>query len=108
MADLSFRLEHLNLPARDPEGLAGWYAGNFGLHADRHLVRGPGVLIAFQRGEPVGRAEDVHLGLRVPSLESLEAWAAKFGVQTRTGPEFITIKVFDPEGNCIEMYTPSA
>jgi len=107
MPDLSLRLEHLNFPARDPEGLACWYAETFGLSADRHLVRGPGILIAFQRGEPLGRASDVHLGLRVPSLESLDAWAQKFGVEPKPRPEFTTIKVFDPDGNAIELYTPS-
>jgi len=108
MTDMSLKLEHLNLPARDPEGLARWYADNFGLRADRHLVRGPGVLIAFQRGEPIGQPDMLHLGLRVPSLEALDAWARKFGVETKAGPEFTTIKVFDPDGYCIEMYTPSA
>ena len=34
---MSFQLQHLNLPARDPQGLA----------------RGSGVLLAFQRGEPI-------------------------------------------------------
>jgi len=108
MTDMSLRLEHLNLPARDPEALARWYADNFALHADRHLVRGPGVLIAFQRGEPIDKRDQLHLGLRVPSLDALDAWARKFGVATKVGPEFTTIKVFDPDGYCIELYTPSA
>ncbi len=108
MADMSLRLEHANLPARDPETLARWYADTFGLRADRHLVRGPGLLIAFQRGEPITRVDELHLGLRVPSLDSLQAWADKFGVQPKVGPEFTTIKVHDPDGNCLELYTPSA
>jgi len=107
MADLSLQLEHVNLPARDPEGLARWYADTFGLRADRHLVRGPGVLIAFQKGEPIDRVPDLHLGFRVPSLEALDAWAKKFDVQTKAGPEFTTIRVHDPDGNCLELYTPS-
>lgn len=32
----SFQLDHLNVPARDPEGLARWYAQTFGLQADGH------------------------------------------------------------------------
>lgn len=108
MTDPSLRLEHVNLPARDPEGLARWYADTFGLRADRHLVRGPGLLIAFQRGELIDRVAELHLGFRVPSLEALDAWAKKFGAETLPGPEFTTIRVHDPDGNCLELYTPSA
>ena len=98
------RLEHLNLPARDPEGLARWYADTFALQADRHLVRGPGVLIAFQKGEPLARPADVHIGFRVPSMTALTGWAEKFGGQLTRGAEFVTFRTADPEGNCIELY----
>jgi hypothetical protein len=50
MAEISFRLQHLNMPARDPQGLARWYANTLGLQADDNKVRGSGVLIAFQPG----------------------------------------------------------
>ncbi|NJN39591.1 MAG: hypothetical protein HC807_00200 [Gammaproteobacteria bacterium] len=60
MSDI--RLEHLNIPARDPLGLAQWYAQTFGLKAEKHVARGAGVLIAFQQGEPVNRSADLHMG----------------------------------------------
>ena len=53
MTDL--KLEHLNIPATDPEGLASWYAQSLGLEATKHVVRGPGVIIAFEKGEPINR-----------------------------------------------------
>jgi catechol-2,3-dioxygenase len=104
----AIQLNHLNLPARDPEGLARWYAETFGLRADRHLVRGPGVLIAFVPGEPVNRAPELHLGLNVPSMTALEEWAGKFGKQIRVGPEFATFQISDPDGNCIEVYAKAS
>ncbi|MGD8475695.1 MAG: VOC family protein, partial [Burkholderiales bacterium] len=102
-----FKLEHLNIPARDPIGLAQWYAQTFNLKAEKHLARGPGVLIAFQKGEPLGRA-DVHIGFRVPSIEALTEWARKFDAEPVAGAEFTTFRVDDPEGNSVEMYTPNA
>jgi len=34
MPEASLKLDHLNMPARDPEGLARWYEQTFGLKAD--------------------------------------------------------------------------
>jgi hypothetical protein len=34
MPEINFQLQHLNLPARDPHGLARWYARTFDLQAD--------------------------------------------------------------------------
>ena len=105
MPDL--QLEHLNIPAKDPVGLAKWYAQTFGLKAEKHLARGPGVLIAFQQGEPLNRADDVHVGFRVPSMGELNEWAKKFDAEPNAGPEFTAFRVLDPEGNCVELYAPN-
>ena len=104
MPTSTFQLEHLNLPARDPEGLARWYAQTFGLQAEAHKVCGPGVLIAFQAGEPVNRSSDLHFGLRLTSMAELNEWAGKFGATINMGEEFNAFKTFDPEGNCVELY----
>ena len=108
MPEADLRLDHLNMPARDPEGLARWYAQTFGLQADRHLVRGPGVLIAFQTGEPINRAPELHIGMRVPSMAVLTEWANKFGTQVTSGSEFASFRTADPDGNCIEIYCKAA
>ena len=103
-----FQLEHLNIPARDPLGLAQWYAQTFGLKAEKHLVRGPGVLIAFEKGEPINRAPEMHIGLRVPSIDALNKWAKKFDAEPKAGAEFTAFRTPDPEGNCLELYAPNA
>ena len=106
MSDI--QLDHLNIPARDPLGLAQWYARTFGLKAEKHVVRGSGVLITFQRGEPVNRSgDDLHMGFRVPSLEALNRWAKKFNTKPTAGPEFTSFRTTDPEGNGVELYTPN-
>jgi catechol-2,3-dioxygenase len=104
--DNSLRLDHVNMPARDPEGLARWYAATFGLQSRANRVWGPGLLMVFQPGEPVNRAPDLHLGLHVASQAALADWAARFHTHIETGAEFATFKVFDPEGNCVELYCP--
>jgi catechol-2,3-dioxygenase len=104
MPEANFQFDHLNLPARDPEGLASWYAQTFGLTADAHRVRGPGVLIAFQIGEPIKRAPELHVGFRVPSMAVLTEWASKFGAPLKMGQEFNSFQTSDPEGNCVELY----
>jgi len=107
MPEATLQLDHLNMPARDPEGLARWYAQTFGLQSNAHVVRGPGVLIAFVRGEPLNRAAELHIGMRVPSMAALNEWAAKLGSEVTPGAEFTTLRTLDPEGNCIEIYCKS-
>jgi catechol 2,3-dioxygenase-like lactoylglutathione lyase family enzyme len=104
MPEANLRLDHVNMPARDPEGLARWYAKTFGLQAEGRRVSGPGLLMVFQSGEPVQRAPDLHLGLRVPSMSELSRWADQLGGQITNGTEFATFRTFDPEGNCLEIY----
>jgi catechol-2,3-dioxygenase len=102
------KFEHLNIPATDPIGLAKWYAKTFDLKAKKHLVRGPGILIAFQEGEPINRAPDLHIGFRVPSMKSLKKWAKKFDAELTVGDEFTAFRTPDPEGNCLELYAANA
>lgn len=104
MAD--FQLNHLNLPAHDPEGLARWYARTFGLRAKGNKVRGPGVLLVFQPGAPIDRAPELHLGFQVPDNQKLAEWADRLGVpvSAKPGAEFNTLQVRDPEGNHLEVY----
>lgn len=104
MSEARLTLDHINMPARDPEGLARWYAQTFGLQADKHRVSGPGLLMAFQPGEPVQRAPELHLGFRVPSKTALMQWAKQFGAEITAGSEFCNFRTFDPEGNCLEIY----
>ena len=100
-------LNHVNIPARDPDGLVRWYAETFGLRAEGNKARGPGVLLVFKPGEPVKRAPELHFGLQVPSNAKLAEWARKFGATVTKGEEFNTFQVSDPEDNCLEIYCAS-
>lgn len=103
---VELQLNHMNIPARDPEALVRWYAENLGLRADGNKARGPGVLLVFQAGEPVNRAPELHLGFQVPDNRKLAEWAHKFGVavNSKPGAEFNTFQLSDPEGNRLEIY----
>lgn len=107
MPEIGFRLQHLNLPARDPQGLARWYAATFGLELDDNRARGPGVLLAFQPGEPVNRAPELHAGFLIASLAELKQWGDRLGGTLKQGPEFTAFQIRDPEGNCVELYCRS-
>ena len=105
MLDTSLALDHIQMPARDPEGLASWYAQTFALSAQGNRVCGPDVLIVFQAGVPVERAPELHIGLHVPSMQALTEWAAKFGATIISGKtEYASFSTSDPEGNCVELY----
>ena len=106
MPQTSFRLEHIQIPARDPEGLARWYADSFGLRHDGNKARDDSVLIVFVKGEPVPTRGELHFGLRLPSNQELQTWAAKLDGKVTAGAEYNAFRVYDPEGNCIELYSP--
>lgn len=107
MALTPFRLEHLNIPARDPDGLARWYAATFGLRHDGNKARDDSVLIVFQHGDPVQRGPEVHFGLRLETNAELDSWAQKLGGKITAGMEYNAFRVQDPEGNHIELYCPA-
>ena len=73
-----FRLEHANIPSQNPHEQAKWYAETFELSADRHVVRGDGVLIAFQQGTPIHQPEVLHIGFRVRNMAKLHEWRDRF------------------------------
>jgi 2-hydroxychromene-2-carboxylate isomerase/predicted enzyme related to lactoylglutathione lyase len=98
------RLAHLNLPARDPEALARWYADTFGLEARGAFVIGPGTLLAFERGDPLLAGGNAHFGFEVPSARDVAIWAQRFGSALDAAPRSASTRVRDPEGNGIEIY----
>lgn len=98
------RLAHVNLPARDPEALARWYASTFAMEARGPFVVGPGTLLAFEPGEPALGHGNVHVGFEVRSREEVGIWAERFASALDLEPRAAYTRVRDPEGNAIEIY----
>ena len=67
-------LNHLNVPARGPDGLRRWYVEKLGLSARGPFLWSGGSLLVFVPGAPLP-ADSFHFGFRVESLEQLDAWA---------------------------------
>jgi catechol 2,3-dioxygenase-like lactoylglutathione lyase family enzyme len=98
------RLAHVNLPARDPEAQARWYADTFGFEARGAFAYGPAGLIAFEKGEPLAAHENFHVGFEVATKDLVALWARRFGVSIEQEPGYAAARVADPEGNAIEIY----
>ena len=98
------KLEHINFPAKDPVGLATWYCDTFNFSRDEHRAIGDDALVVFMPGEPLGKRTDAHFGFRVDSNTTLKKWAGHFDKEISQRGRFNAIQVFDPEGNCFELY----
>lgn len=105
MNDIGLTLDHVQMPARDPDGLAAWYAQTFGLRAQNNRVYGADFLIVFLPGAPVQRSPELHFGLNVGNMKALTAWADKLDSPLISGKtEYASVHVHDPEGNGVELY----
>jgi 2-hydroxychromene-2-carboxylate isomerase len=102
------RLAHVNLPARDPEGLARWYADTFSFEARGAFAVGPGTLLAFEPGEPLMDRANCHIGFEVIARDLVALWAQRFATPLEEEPGYAATRVRDPEGNAIEIYWESA
>ena len=101
----SIWLDHINLPARDPERLCAWYATKLGLRAGDNIAYGPGITIAFQKGDQLPKGNVLHFGLRAESRGDVEVWANHFGVGVAFDQkDFFSARITDPEGNLFEIY----
>ena len=101
---MTLRLTHLNLPARNPAALARWYEAQLGFERRETFLLGPGTLIAFEAGEPLGARGNTHFGFQVDAADVVARWAAHFGTAVDAAPGYASTKVRDPEGNCFEIY----
>jgi 2-hydroxychromene-2-carboxylate isomerase/catechol 2,3-dioxygenase-like lactoylglutathione lyase family enzyme len=98
------RLAHVNLPARDPEAQARWYADTFGFEARGAFAYGPAGLLAFEKGEPLAAHANFHVGFEVLSKDQVVLWGRRFGVSVEEEDGYAAVRVADPEGNGIEIY----
>lgn len=102
-------LNHIALPARDPEAQKQWYIKHLGFHENgNHLFSGQSVL-SILSGTPLPN-EDWHFGFMLSSPEELLQWRDKFeksSIQPSELKKFGTYQSFyirDPEGNDIEFF----
>jgi catechol-2,3-dioxygenase len=113
------KLGHVALPARDPAGLAGFYAELIGLAPTmRGTLPGLGDFV-FLSGQPADvlqeltfmtRPESRHVAFEVDSLASLKdvhARAKERGVRILMALDHrssVSLMMVDPEGNNVEVY----
>lgn len=98
-------LDHINIPANDPEVLAQWYANRLGIERKGTHVVGPGISIFFKKGVPLNAGDAFHFGFRVETKSNVEAWADAFGVPIAFDEDdFFSARVKDPDGNVFEIY----
>ena len=98
-------LDHVNIPAQDPEVLAQWYADRLGLERRGAMVVGPGISIFFNKGAPLRAGDAFHFGFRVETKANVEKWAEHLGVSIAFDEDdFFAARVIDPDGNVFEIY----
>jgi len=85
----ALRVGRVELPARDPETLARWWADTFGLDAVRPRA-------------------DLRVGLAVPTRAEVAAWARRLGTPLAEEPRRASTRLRDPEGHEVEVYWEAA
>ncbi len=99
-------LNHVGIPARDPEALALWYGRHFNLMVEGAFAYGDGWLIACEPGT-AGVEKPAHFGFMLDSREKVDLWKAYFNdmgiaVDVQRGGNAIFMD--DPEGNSFEIF----
>lgn len=101
----SLRLDHLYLPAQKPEWLAEWYAETFGFKAQAGFVISGGVVLVFQKGDPIPNSQGLpQFGFRAVSRDYVEQLAETLNVAVSTEALFCSFQANDPEGYRFEVY----
>ena len=103
------RLNHLNLPASNPEALGDWYVSNLDFRRDGRFLWSDGTILVFTPGIPM-KNDQVHFGFRLDREEDVHTWAfklreagAKVGT-VRTDSGLTRVFARDPEGNRFELF----
>ena len=102
-------INHLNLPARDPEALARWYVERLGFSRNGRFLWSGGTLLVFVRGDAIPSGS-LHFGFRTGTREDLDAWVATLRARGVEVPPvegddvYATTRIVDPEGNEIELF----
>ncbi len=105
----SLSLNHLALPARQPEELREWYIQNLELVPSGRQLRGHGCSLTILAGTPLPN-DDWHFGFQLSSLHSLENWKVKLASRGLTPlreyrhENYQSFFIRDPEGNDLEFF----
>lgn len=99
-------LNHVGIPARNPEALAVWYGGHFNLMVEGAFAYGDGWLIACEPGAPLTEMP-AHFGFMLDSRVEVDRWKKYFegqdiAVEAQRNGNAIFIN--DPEGNSFEIF----
>ncbi|UYV15398.1 VOC family protein [Porphyrobacter sp. ULC335] len=99
-------LNHVGIPARDPDALAAWYGRHFELMVEGAFAYGDGWLIACEQAVQPTKMP-AHFGFMLDSRGEVDRWKAYFddqgiGVDTQRGGNAIFMT--DPEGNIFEIF----
>ncbi len=101
-------INHINIPAQDPQALRAWYVDKLGFESRGGFLWSGGSLLVFVKGEQL--RGDMHFGFRLPSLDALHGWATALrekgvDVPPVEGDEtYSSVYVQDPEGNVFELF----
>ena len=111
------RIAHVALHVVDPDVSARWYLDVLGLAAARRdepygvvLTDDAGLTLALLRGDPlpaevVGR---VHVGCELASADEVRAARARLAGERELEwwdePEYVSLKVADPDGHHVEVF----
>lgn len=107
--ECTFTLNHVGIPARNPEALASWYGAHFNLMVEGAFAYGDHWLIACEPGAPLTEMP-AHFGFMLNSRSEVDRWKEYFEKQDivvdvqRDGN---AIFISDPEGNSFEIFFDS-
>ena len=99
-------LNHVGIPARNPEALAAWYGGHFKLMVEGAFAYGDGWLIACELGAPLTEIP-AHFGFMLDNRAEVDRWKEYFegqGMAVDAQRNGNAIFVTDPEGNSFEIF----
>jgi predicted enzyme related to lactoylglutathione lyase len=102
----SLTLNHVGIPARNPEALAAWYGGHFKLMVEGAFAYGDGWLIACELGAPLTEMP-AHFGFMLDNRAEVDRWKGYFegqGIAVDAQRNGNALFVTDPEGNSFEIF----
>lgn len=99
-------LNHVGIPARNPEALAAWYGVHFKLMVEGAFAYGDGWLIACELGAPLTEMP-AHFGFMLDNRAEVDRWKGYFeeqGIAVDAQRNGNALFVTDPEGNSFEIF----